>query len=137
MTKALRYPLEVFQLLLPFPRSILHGILCYLPKKPETSGNNLSDTDLVLSSDKAVANCYFKSYASDISHFPDRHFDLVIVDGRARPSCIWQSLAKVKPGGYLLVDNTKRDWYLSKTMAAIEKNFETVLDEFTPSPYNV
>src|SRR3954468_10466627 len=33
MMKALRHILELFQLMLPFPLSTLHGILCYLPDK--------------------------------------------------------------------------------------------------------
>jgi hypothetical protein len=57
----------------------------------------------------------FKKYASQIDTFPDQHFDLVIVDGRSRASCIMHSVNKVKVGGLLVLDNADRAYYLSKT----------------------
>lgn len=54
----------------------------------------------------------FEKYVKSIDGFPNQHFDLVIVDGRSRPSCILHSMQKVKPGGILLVDNADRAYYL-------------------------
>jgi hypothetical protein len=34
--------------------------------------------------------------------------DLAVIDGHYRQACVLASLAKLKPGGYLLIDNT--DW---------------------------
>ena len=53
----------------------------------------------------------FRKYARTICEFPDGHFDLVVVDGRARNSCVREALAKIKPGGVLLLDNSERDKY--------------------------
>ncbi len=50
----------------------------------------------------------FEAYAKTIDSFPDENFDVVVVDGRARPSCILHSLKKIKRGGYLVVDNSER-----------------------------
>jgi predicted O-methyltransferase YrrM len=44
-------------------------------------------------------------YVAVASGFPDGFFDLVVVDGHYRTNCILASLAKVKPGGLLLVDD--------------------------------
>lgn len=56
-------------------------------------------------------NLDFKQYCTVIRKYPDSYFDLVAVDGRARPSCILEGLSKVKPRGYLLLDNSDRDFY--------------------------
>ena len=54
----------------------------------------------------------FEKYAKAIDHFPDEHFDLVVVDGRVRSSCILHAMKKVKKGGALLIDNADRKQYL-------------------------
>jgi len=64
-----------------------------------------------ISSDKNYIGCSFEDYARAIDRFPDDYFDLVIVDGRARPSCLTQAKSKVKPGGRLLLDNAERVHY--------------------------
>jgi hypothetical protein len=65
------------------------------------------------SNDKSFSNCTFKSYASFIDTFPDNYFDIVLVDGRSRPSCIYHSMRKIKNGGLLVLDNAERKYYLS------------------------
>jgi hypothetical protein len=53
----------------------------------------------------------FKAYASEIDRFPDQYFDIIIVDGRVRPSCMKHSWPKLKKGGYLVLDNSDRPHY--------------------------
>jgi hypothetical protein len=67
------------------------------------------------SSGKQYEGYEFFDYASFIEKYADEYFDLVVVDGRARPSCIAHSASKVKVGGYLILDNADRDYYLTKT----------------------
>jgi predicted O-methyltransferase YrrM len=55
----------------------------------------------------------FKEYVEAIDKFPDNYFDLIIIDGRARSSCIKHSVKKVKKNGYLLLDNSERLNYQS------------------------
>jgi len=55
----------------------------------------------------------FESYVKTLDQYPDASFDIIVVDGRARPSCIQHSLDKLKKGGYLIVDNAERDYYLA------------------------
>jgi predicted O-methyltransferase YrrM len=52
----------------------------------------------------------FRDYADAILSFPDETFDLVFVDGEAssRGWCLRNAIPKLKPGGYLLLDNS--DW---------------------------
>ncbi len=53
----------------------------------------------------------FERYVRSIDAYPDRSFDLVLVDGRARASCVARAIPKVKPGGHLLLDNSERRGY--------------------------
>lgn len=57
----------------------------------------------------------FESYVKAIDKYPDAHFDLVVVDGRARPSCIKRSIPKLKSGGIMILDNSDRSYYLQDT----------------------
>lgn len=53
----------------------------------------------------------FREYVHSIDEFPDRSFDLVIVDGRARNDCVRVALPKIRQGGVLLLDNSDRGRY--------------------------
>lgn len=57
----------------------------------------------------------FHRYASQIDGFPERYFDLVVVDGRARPSCLVHAVSRVKAAGLLVLDNADREYYLTHT----------------------
>lgn len=55
----------------------------------------------------------FRLYASFIDSFGE--FDLIVVDGAVRPSCMKHAKEHVRPGGWLLLDNTDRgDMYLNE-----------------------
>jgi len=97
---------------------------------------NYGDPEMYLSSDIGFLNKYsFIDYVSCIDKYPNEYFDIVSVDGRARPSCIKHSLSKIKTNGYLMLDNSDRKYYieyLKNELNAFEKVFET----FGPGPYN-
>ena len=57
----------------------------------------------------------FYNYVSQIDTFPDQYFDIILIDGRSRPSCIKHSVLKIKIGGMVILDNADRDYYLLKT----------------------
>jgi hypothetical protein len=76
----------------------------------------------------------YKEYAMALDSCLDESFDCVLVDGRARPSCIKHSISKVKRGGMLVVDNTERTHYLSDKTKGILQEFRFVLDCFSPTP---
>jgi hypothetical protein len=54
---------------------------------------------------------WFEKYVKVIDEYPDGYFDLVVVDGRARASCVSRSLSKIRPAGALLLDNSERPAY--------------------------
>ena len=76
----------------------------------------------------------FEAYVKTIDNYPDGTFDLVAVDGRARPSCTLRALPKIGTGGWLLVDNMERSRYtiIRDLLAQYE-----CLDFFGVVPYEV
>lgn len=66
-----------------------------------------------ISGDVNYKGMNFERYVKTIDAYPDGYFDIISVDGRARPSCVMHALKKLKRGGWLLIDNTERKYYLS------------------------
>jgi hypothetical protein len=106
----------------------------YVLKEPNPSNTkqNFQDPKNYLSSSSIYKGMSFKAYVKVIDSFPDETFDLVIVDGRARPSCILHSLNKIRVGGYLMLDNSEREeYYMGVDLLA---NWDRK-DFFGPGPY--
>ena len=72
---------------------------------------NPSDLDGYVSDDERYRSCSFRDYVTVIENYPAGHFDWIIVDGRARPSCIKHAAAHIKVGGHILLDNSERAYY--------------------------
>lgn len=53
----------------------------------------------------------FRNYVQAIDRFEDHGFDFILVDGRARVACIQRAESKLRPGGFLIVDNSDREEY--------------------------
>lgn len=53
----------------------------------------------------------YEKYARAIDEVPDRSLDLVLVDGRARVACARHARRKLKPGGFLVLDDAARPEY--------------------------
>ena len=77
------------------------------------NSSSFKDPNAYLSGDEAYAGYSFKDYVLSIEAFGPGSLDVVIVDGRARPSCVQHAISKIRKGGFLVVDNTERDYYLS------------------------
>jgi hypothetical protein len=85
------------------------------------------------STDPRYTDLTFSRYVGSIDQYPNEYFDIVVVDGRARPDCIRHAVPKIKRGGYLLLDNSERVEY--------EKGWDVVrhwdsLRMWGPGPYN-
>jgi hypothetical protein len=82
-----------------------------IPPSPGVLRRDVEDPAAYFSSDANFGEVNFERYARAIDAYPDHSFDLVIVDGRARPSCFFHAVPKVAPGGYLLLDQSERPHY--------------------------
>lgn len=80
---------------------------------PDYQKRDFHSPDDYVSSDQHYAGKNFEAYVKVLDEYPDESFDVIIVDGRARPSCIKHGLKKIKRGGYLIVDNSERKYYLA------------------------
>lgn len=72
----------------------------------------------------------FKRYVSHIDQFDDSYFDLILIDGRARPSCIKHSVSKIKENGLLVIDNSERLYYYEQTLGFL-KNYILVTSSYS------
>lgn len=57
-----------------------------------------------------------EGYAGLIAQVPDESLDFVLVDGALRDHCALAAIDKVRPGGWLVVDNA--NWYLPNNSSA-------------------
>lgn len=73
----------------------------------------------------------FEKYVRNIDKCPDESLDLVIVDGRARASCMAHSLKKIRTGGYLMLDDSERKRYQGAISTLTDYN-RTDFFGFTP-----
>jgi FkbM family methyltransferase len=95
-----------------------------------------SDPDAYATTDMRYSDFSFREYAASIDVHEDNSFDLVLIDGRARPSCFKHALHKVKFGGTIVLDNAERPQYCYVEELARAFGFE--IEEFWgPGPYNL
>lgn len=100
---------------------------------PRAANGDPADPEAYVSANAVFSGQSFLEYASSIERFPDESFDMVFIDGRARPSCFRHSMSKVKKQGYILWDNTDREHY-HPAMKIVPEDFR-FLDFPGPSPY--
>lgn len=107
----------------------------YLLVEPEPNHrqSNFMDPKSYASGSPEYKNMSFEKFAKSIESFPDESFDLVFIDGRARPSCILHALSKVCPGGFLMLDDSEREEYLMGKHLLVD--WEQT-DFFGPGPYS-
>jgi hypothetical protein len=117
-------------------RGFDHWVLHRIPPVPHAFDHppDVADPNDYASSLSEYAGMSFRDYASRIDSYPDESFDLVQVDGRVRHSCAMHAIPKVKRGGYLFVDDTHRDRYISVHRTLEAKGWKK-FDFFGPGPY--
>lgn len=99
------------------------------------SNSSIANPDSYVSDDKDYCDMNFRSYASFIDRYPEESFDIIVVDGRARPSCTKHAIPRLKKGGWLVIDNTDRDYYFDAFREVLTGQFDMVLHEKGPAPY--
>jgi predicted O-methyltransferase YrrM len=77
----------------------------------------------------------FSQYVKIIDNYPDDSFDVILIDGRSRPSCIKHAVKKIKKNGVIILDNANRERYNSAKIQYLS-NF-TSKCFFGIGPYNI
>lgn len=105
-----------------------------VPPEPATRDPaDCADPAAYRSGDPAFNGWSFSRYAAQIDAFPEASFDLVLVDGRARPSCLVHAAPRVRPGGILILDNSDRAYYTARLGPLFNDWIATVYAGATPS----
>lgn len=106
----------------------------YLLVEPRPNTNKDSDvSDPKNFISKSYPSMSFENYVKSIDAFPDQSFDLILVDGRARPSCLVRAIKKLRAGGALMLDDSERPYYdFGKQLVAQWSR----IDFFGPGPYD-
>jgi hypothetical protein len=91
------------------------------PEPATEVGRSAADPEAYLSDDEHYRGMSFRKYAGAIDEFAAGHFDIVMVDGRARPSCLMHAADKVRPGGLLVLDNAEREYYTATAGAHLTR----------------
>jgi predicted O-methyltransferase YrrM len=100
---------------------------------PDVSKDN---PDHYSSGDAPSKGKNYRDYVCAIDQFNDNYFDVILVDGRSRPSCISHSIPKLKKGGYLILDNSDRNYYLTFLNKILNDKFDVIIDSIGASPYS-
>ena len=104
---------------------------------PRYDRSKIADPGAYLSDDERASGMSFEAYVRVIDQYPDEHFDLVVVDGRARPSCLLHAMSKVRIGGVLLLDQSERPYYLAKMPALLDETRWQRTSFMAPLPYSL
>lgn len=85
-----------------------------LPQSQQLTGREASSRATVPGSyvSRHFPEYTFRDYVGHIKTYPGSYFDLVLVDGRARASCILDAIPKIRPRGHLVLDDAARKAYL-------------------------
>ncbi len=67
---------------------------------------------------------FYQDYVQSIESVKNDSLDFVFIDGRARVACIRHSVSKVKKGGYIILDDSRRKTY-QDTINTYLSNWET------------
>jgi hypothetical protein len=106
--------------------------------EPEFAGiktQSIADPGEYGTDDIPLSQHRFRRYAAAIDDYRNEEFDWVLVDGRARPSCIRHAIPKVKAGGYLLLDNSDRKYYSELLPENFGRQFRVVCNAAGPAPF--
>jgi hypothetical protein len=53
----------------------------------------------------------YVNYYMTVDSISDNSLDFLLVDGRARPECLYYALPKMKKNGLVILDNSEREHY--------------------------
>ncbi len=89
-------------------------------ESPQSESVDLNSPYSYRTRHKGFEGVTFKAYASVIDRYPDTFFDVILVDGQARPACVRHALPKLSRNGLLIVDNTNVTSYLADAMPLLD-----------------
>lgn len=97
---------------------------CYMLREPQPingsfrTSDGLGEGTVVLDEREwEYPRMNFVHYVDAIEQHPDRSFDLILVDGRARGACLQQAIRKIRADGWVMLDNSNSPEFINATAA--------------------
>ena len=84
-----------------------HTGITHLLLEPDTRGEAYTRPALWAVINDTPLKPEYSAYFDHILSYPDHSFDFLLVDGRARVECVLNGRDKVKPGGFIVLDNSE------------------------------
>ncbi|MBX7093443.1 MAG: hypothetical protein K1X56_01895 [Flavobacteriales bacterium] len=111
---------------------------CFVgPQTGDLSPNpDPADPDLFSSDDLASKGKNYKDYVLTVDNYPNEYFDVVLIDGRSRASCLKYAFPKLKRGGWLILDNAERIYYTDLNTEIVNQ-MEMVVGGMCPGLFSV
>jgi hypothetical protein len=82
-----------------------------------------SEPDHYSSNDEASKGKNYQAYVQSVLSYADESFDVILIDGRSRTSCIRDAFPKLKKDGLLILDNAERLYYSEKNQEIFKRCF--------------
>jgi len=99
-----------------------------IPFEDGTIGSNPANPIYYKSASTELGEVNFKRYASFIDEFEGNKFDLILIDGMARASCLYHAASHVAENGCIVLDNAEREYYM-QNVAFLFEGWERILLE--------
>lgn len=111
-------------------KNIIHVGYNFIPHEDGTIGSNPANPMYYKSGSTNLGDVNFKRYVTLIDRLKGIKFDLILIDGMARASCLAHAYSHVADGGCIVLDNTgDRPYYLEQTLSLFgtyEDGWETI-----------
>lgn len=116
-------------------KNITHLGYNLIPHEDGTIGNNPANPMYYKSGSTNLGDVNFKRYVTLIDRLKGSKFDLILIDGMARASCLSHAYSHVADGGCIVLDNTgDRPYYLEQTLSLFG-NYEDGWERVTFTGY--
>jgi predicted O-methyltransferase YrrM len=119
-------------------RGITNATIKYIPPQPgpKTDPNQndprFTDPNAYTSRSTQFTEHQWRAYCQAIDQESEL-FDIILIDGNSRPSCIKHAASKLAPGGLVIVDNMDRTYYHPACQTYLSKLERH--DFYGPGPY--
>ncbi len=88
---------------------------------PVNNSTDPSDPFSYRTTHAGFENKTFRDYVSFIDRYPDHFFDVILIDGQARASCVPHALPKLSQNGLLIIDNANVEAYLGNVLPLLSQ----------------
>lgn len=109
-------------------KSVIHVGYNYIPFEAGTIGSNPANPVHYKSASTELGEVNFKRYVTLIDRLNNDKFDLILIDGMARASCLYHAASHVAENGCIVLDNAERNYYM-QNVAFLFEGWERILFE--------